>query len=66
MYNLLIVAAILLLIPVRLGFGDAGQPLIDFAGTKTGFFGIDIDLAPDLVGAVLLLIAAIALLKKQN
>ncbi len=57
-YTMFLIGALLLLLQLRMGFSDDGMPLFDLLGNKNGFAGLDVDLFPDLIGAVLLLIVA--------
>jgi len=63
--NCLIIAAVLFFLPLRIGFNDEGIPLLDFYGNKTDFAGVDIDLAADAVGALLLLVVLFIYTKRN-
>ena len=64
LYTLLLIGALLLLVQLRMGYSDDGLPLFDLLGNKNGFAGRDVDVFPDLIGALLLLIVAWRLAKQ--
>ena len=66
LYTLFLIGALLLLVQLRMGFSDDGLPLFDLLGNKNGFAGLDVDVFPDLIGALLLLIVAWQLAKQNS
>ena len=65
-YTLFLIGTLLLLVQLRMGFSDDGIPLFDFLGNKNGFAGLDVDVFPDLIGAVLLLVVAWRFAKQNS
>lgn len=64
-YTLFLLGGVLLLLNIRVGINDLGAPVFDWLGNKEGFAGFDVDLTPDLLGVLLLLILA-ARLAREN